>query len=268
MDIKATVLFVLYNNFDKAEPTVRSLEEQFDCSSVELIISDDCSKSYDTSMLQGLKERLSHNFADVRINTNEVNMGSVAHLNKLFSMVRGKYIIFCSPGDSFPNASAISRIIKEFDNSGALILTGRRCDCYAGHSKIRPGLLTALGLKFCPLILMNYMIRRHNLISSCCTAYSKGLFEKYGILDEDYRLLDDFPFIVSLLQRGCRIAFTKEIFLNHEMGSGVSTGENINPLILKDLELMQEKLLKEPAGLSKATVRYLKDAVSSRVRNS
>lgn len=264
MGIRATVLFVLYNNFDKAEPTVCSLEEQLDCSDVELIISDDCSGSYDTSLLQGLKDRLADRFADVRINVNETNMGSVAHFNKLFKMVRGKYILFCSPGDRFPAASAISGIIKDFEKSGAMILTGRRCDRYADHSKLRPGIFTALGLKLCPAVLMNYMVRHRNLISSCSTAYSKELFEKYGCLDEDYRLLDDFPFIVSLLKRGCRIAYTGRIFLEHDMGSGVSTGESIHPIILKDLELMQEKLLKDPKGLSKASIRYLEEAVSKR----
>ena len=264
MDIRATVLFVLYNNFDEAEPTLVSLQEQRDCSDVELIISDDCSKEYDTSVLEGLKERLGRNFADVRINVNEENMGSVAHFNKLFKLARGEYIIFCSPGDRFPTASTISRIIGDFKNSGELILTGRRRDCYGDHSKVRPGIFTELGLKFCSGILLNYMVQKRNLISSCCTAYSKGLFEKYGYLDEDYRLLDDFPFIVSLMQRGCRIAFTKEIFLEHEMGGGVSTGDHIHPIILKDLELMQDKLLADPKALSRTSIKHLKKAVEGR----
>lgn len=264
MDIRATVLFVLYNNFDEAEPTLLSLQEQRDCSDVELIISDDCSKEYDTSLLEGLKERLGKNFADVRVNVNEENMGSVAHFNKLFKLAHGEYIIFCSPGDRFPTASTISRIIRDFKDSGELILTGRRRDCYGDHSKVRPGIFTELGLKLCPGILLNYMVQKRNLISSCCTAYSKGLFEKYGYLDEDYRLLDDFPFIVSLMQMGCRIAFTKEIFLEHEMGGGVSTGDHIHPIILRDLELMQDKLLADPKGLSGASVKHLKRAVDGR----
>ena len=264
MDIKATIIFVLYNNFDEAEVTIRSLEEQRDCGEVELLISDDASSGYDTSVLEGLKERLGRNFADVRVNVNEENMGSVAHFNKTFRLARGKYYIFCSPGDRFPEAATVSHIIRDFEKSGAMILTGRRRDIYADHSKVRPGIFTRLGLKFCPGILMNYMVRKRNLISSCCTAYSPQLFEQYGYLDEDYRLLDDFPFIVSLLQRGAKIAFTKEIFLEHEMGGGVSSGEHIHPIILKDLELMQQKLLKNPAGLTKATLRYLEEEVSKR----
>ena len=264
MDIRASVLFVLYNNFDEAEPTLVSLEEQRDCSDVELIISDDCSKEYDTAQLESLKERLGRNFADVRINVNEENLGSVAHFNKLFKMARGEYMIFCSPGDCFPDKATISHIIRDFKNSGELILTGRRRDCYGDHSKVRPGIFTELGLKLFPGILLNYMVQKRNLISSCCTAYSKGLFDKYGYLDEDYHLLDDYPYIVSLLQRGAKIAFTKEIFLEHEMGGGVSTGDHIHPIILKDLELMQEKLLADPKGLSGASVKHLKDAVNRR----
>ena len=85
--------------------------------------------------------------------------------------------------------------------------------------------------------------------------------------DTRYRLLDDYPYIIRLLQQGARFAFTRRIFLEHAVGGGVSTGESIHPIILRDLEEMQEQLIREPQGLSKATLRHLEKAVAERKKS-
>ena len=193
------------------------------------------------------------------MNINETNMGTVAHMNRLFKEIDDGCIIFCSPGDAFPHKDTIANIVKRFERGGEPVLTGQRTDIKDGRRKTRPGALVGCALKFCPKLLMNYMIQKRNLISSCCTAYTKELFEKYGYLDEDYRLLDDFPYIVSLLQKGVRIGYTDEVFLEHSVGGGVSTGEEIHPVILKDLMTMLAKLKENPEGLSRRTMKSIEE---------
>ncbi len=262
--LRASILFVLYNNFDEAEVSLSSIAAQEGCGDVEVILSDDGSTAYDTAQLYTAAESLKGRFADVRVNINEENLGSVAHFNRLFEMARGDYIVFISPGDRFPSADTVAGILKDFEKSGAPVLTGRRRDMTGGSGRVRPFGITGFFLKHFPKLLMNYMVRRRNLISSCCTAYSKRLFSEYGMPDTRYRLLDDYPYIISLLQKGARFAFTRRIFLEHAVGGGVSTGETIHPIILKDLEEMQEQLLAHPQGLSKATLRHLEKAVAGR----
>ncbi len=262
--IRASILFVLYNNFDEADVSLSTIAAQEGCSDVEVILSDDGSTAYDTQLLGEAAEGLKGRFADVRVNVNEENMGSVAHFNRLFEMARGEYIVFISPGDRFPTPDTVAGILADFEKSGAPVLTGRRRDMRDARGRVRPFGITGFFLKHFPKALMNYMVKRHNLISSCCTAYSKRLFAEYGMPDTRYRLLDDYPYIISLLQRGARFAFTRRIFLEHAVGGGVSTGESIHPIILKDLETMQEQLLEEPRGLSRSTLRFLKKRVEAR----
>ncbi len=265
--LRASILFVLYNNFDEAEESLASIAAQEDCADVEVILSDDGSTAYDTAQLYRAAEGLKGRFADVRVNINEKNLGSVAHFNRLFELARGEYIVFISPGDRFPTSRTVAGILGDFEKSGVPILTGRRRDMRDARGRVRPFAITGFFLKHFPKALMNYMIRRHNLISSCCTAYSKRLFAEYGMPDTRYRLLDDFPYIIRLLQQGARFAFTRRIFLEHAVGGGVSTGESIHPIILRDLEEMQEQLLREPQGLSKATLRHLEKAVAERKKS-
>ena len=262
---RASIIFVFYNNFDEAEPTFASIEEQ-DCAGedVELILSDDGSTKYDRSLLEKAAERMRSRYPQVKVNLMPENVGTVAHLNRTFQIAEGKYYVFCSPGDRFPEKNTVSNILSRFEKGGELILTGRRRDVGEKGSRIMPPALLGPALRICPRLLMNYRIRRHNLISSCCTSYSRELIERYGGPDEDYRLLDDFPYFVSLLQKGVRFGFTEEIFLEHSVGGGVSTGQSIHPLILKDLELMQEKLLREPTGLYASPVSFLRKQIEDR----
>ncbi|MCR4585745.1 MAG: glycosyltransferase family 2 protein [Lachnospiraceae bacterium] len=254
--MKATVLFLSYNNFDEAAVTVDSLMKQ-SWRDAEIVLSDDASTEDHAGLIYAAAERLRTHFKNVRVNINETNMGTVAHMNKLFKQIDSGCIIFCSPGDAFPHEDTLANIVKRFERGGELVLTGQRTDIYPDRKKTRPGAVVGLALKLCPKLLMNYMIRKHNLISSCCTAYTTKLFEQYGYLDEDYRLLDDFPFIISLLQRNVRIGWTDEVFLEHSIGGGVSTGSAIHPVILEDLLTMLRKLRDNPAGLSRRTLRSI-----------
>jgi GT2 family glycosyltransferase len=259
--MKTTVLFLSYNNFDEAAVTVDSLMKQ-SYTDAEIVLSDDASTKDHAGLIYEAAERLRGHFKNVRVNINEKNMGTVAHMNRLFKEIDNGCIIFCSPGDAFPHADTIANIVKRFEEGGELVITGQRSDISGGKKKTRPGALVGAALKCCPKLLMNWMIRNRNLISSCCTAYTKELFEKYGYLDEDYRLLDDFPFIISLLQRGVKIGWTPEVFLEHSMGGGVSTGEEIHPVILKDLMTMLKKLKENPAGLSRLTMKSIEDRLT------
>ncbi|MCR5119864.1 MAG: glycosyltransferase [Lachnospiraceae bacterium] len=259
--MKTTVLFLSYNNFDEAAVTVDSLMRQT-YTDAEIVLSDDASTEDHAGLIYEAAEKLRGHFKNVRVNINEKNMGTVAHMNRLFKEIDSGCIIFCSPGDAFPHEDTIANIVRRFEAGGELVLTGQRTDISNGKRKTRPGALVGAALKFCPKKLMNYMVRKRNLISSCCTAYTKELFEKYGYLDEAYRLLDDFPFIVSLLQKGVKIGYTSEVFLEHSMGGGVSTGEGIHPVILEDLMTMQRKLLEYPEGLEEKTLKLIKERLA------
>ena len=110
-----------------------------------------------------------------------------------------------------------------------------------------------------PKKTLRYLITKRNQISGCAVIYTKKLFETYGRFDEDYRLLDDFPYYVMLLQKGGKIPYVHQLYTDHPMG-GVSNTK-VHPQILADLRTMQRKLLAKPEGLDEATVAWLKKNV-------
>lgn len=43
-----------------------------------------------------------------------------------------------------------------------------------------------------------YIMKYGNFVSGASTYYKKEIFDKYGLFDEKYKLLEDYPFYVNL----------------------------------------------------------------------
>lgn len=262
---RATIYILVYNNVDELDRTVQGVIEQ-DYENVEVIISDDGSTKYDTAVLNTYAEKIRQRYKDVKVNINQQNVGTVKHLNKVFKLATGDIFITCSSGDCFKSSSAVSDIVKHFEKTGELIATARRIDRYNTGDKVRPGAFLGLLLKLCPRKLAYYMIRKKNLISGACTYYRRELFEKYGYHDEDYHLVEDYPYYVSLLLKGEKIGFINKPVMIHTIG-GVSTGK-IHPSIYKDIELMREKLYQSEYSFDAKTKAYLKQCHDSKMKDN
>lgn len=256
-----SILILVYNNIDGLERTVNSVLAQT-YSSAEIILSDDGSTNYDTSRLTQYADRLRERFPKVILNCNPVNVGTVKHLNRVIAMAEGKYLFNCSSGDQFYDSHTVENLTLQMEAAGASWITGQRMDVYpGGRKKRRPGFLTGFAIKYLPGALLNYMVKKRNVLSGSCTFPSKALFEAYGPYDEAYHLVEDYPYYVMLLQeRQMPLWYAKPVIV-HEIG-GVSTGR-VHPSIYKDIEKMREKLLQNPKGLWPGTIAFLRQCVSA-----
>lgn len=252
---KVTVYILVYNNEDGMEKTVESVLLQ-DMDDMQIIISDDGSTKYDTSLLKKYQDRLKERFQDVELLLNPENVGTVKHINKVLSCSTGKYLIPLSSGDAFATGNVVSSAVGILEKTGRLILASRYIDMYLnGRSKVRPNLVTGLRLKFMPKQLMNYMIRKRNLISGCAVVYSRDLFEQYGFFDEKYHLVEDYPYYIKLLGQGLKFGWMGKPITIHEIG-GVSTGK-VHPSIYKDIDLMREELYQHKEDYDRKTRAFL-----------
>lgn len=234
-----TIFILVYNNADELPSTIDSVMNQT-YADAEVILSDDGSKNYDTKILEEYADFLRKKFRQVKVNINEQNAGTVKHLNKVLKMAEGKYLLSCSSGDCFAGDHTVEKIVRLFEKKNCMILTTRREDAGNNKKKRRPSHLLGIALKLCPDRLLGYMINKKNVISGCCTFYRKDLFEKYGLFDEQYFLVEDYPYYVMLLQKKVRFGWSGMVSIRHRMG-GVSTGK-VHPAIYQDIERMRANL--------------------------
>ncbi len=241
-----TVFIMIYNNVDALEETVASVMMQ-DYADMEVILSDDGSTKYDTDILREYEKRLKTVFKNVKIHLCGENIGTVRHLNRIIGIASGKYLFSCSCGDCFARKDTVSSLVAQMEKKNALILTTRRIDRYPDRDKTRPARWVGWALDLCPERLCDHMINKRNLLSGCCTFYTKELFDKYGLFDERYRLVEDYPYYISLLKKGVKIPHHDMITVVHRMSGGVSTG-NVHPQVWKDIENLKETWGKDAAN--------------------
>ena len=71
-----------------------------------------------------------------------------------------------------------------------------------------------------------------NMIVGCCTAQSRELIDKYGMFDERYRIIEDYPRYLRLSREGVRIHFFDRVVVKYRMG-GVSSQARFNEVYEK-----------------------------------
>ncbi|RDU22118.1 glycosyltransferase [Anaerosacchariphilus polymeriproducens] len=257
-DILVSIPILIYNNSTFLKKTVDSVLKQT-YPSMEVIISDDCSKNYDEVLIEKQKRRLEEQGIKVIINHNEENIGTVKHLNKVIDIMTGQIMCNLACGDCFYNKDTIRTIVKHFQNSNYLVLTAKRMCINEENEKelfILPSKVEQRIIEKSRKKTLNLICNR-NVISGSVTYYHRNVFEKYGKFDERMRLLEDWPYYIKLLMANEKIGFLDEITILYRWG-GVSNSKKRHPLLIKDEEiLINEILLKNKNKFTLSTRRML-----------
>ena len=102
-----------------------------------------------------------------------------------------------------------------------------------------------------------YIMKYGNFVSGASTYYKKEIFDKYGLFDEKYKLLEDYPFYVNLAFNNEKIGYIDYPTIQYELG-GISTASNRNPLLDQDyVTLFKDVLSQKDIHLSHMTKRAL-----------
>ena len=233
-----SIIVMLYRDISGLNHVLQSLSEQ-SYQNIELIVSDDASGEFTKKDISDITEKYENRFTKVIVNKNNKRLGTVAHLNKAINLSSGEIILSIGEDDYFAGDMIIEKAVRYFtDNTDCLMLTGLRLDEY--DQKVRPckyvrRLLKRKNQQSLRKILLRVLMIG---ISGCGTFYSKRLFEKYGMHDERFYLVEDAPFFVKMANDDVRIDVLDEICCIHTAG-GVSQLEpdtKINPDVQRDYD--------------------------------
>lgn len=238
-----TVNMLTYNNFIYLEQALESVFSQT-YPNIELIISDDGSTNFDLEYIEELCSRRSKNIQNINIIHHENNIGTVKNFNNGINVSKGEYLIGLSSDDIFYDNNVISNVVNFFIETGADIVTCKRLICDSEMKNELNVLPEESDIKY--LVSKDKLLYQRlcysNYISGACTYYSKKIFDKYGLFDEKYNLLEDYPFYLKLAREEEKIYFYNGITVKYRLG-GVSTS-GINPkLKLDSLKTIKEEIL-------------------------
>ena len=256
MNIEATIIVMVYKNLDQVRQTLDSIKKQI-YSNYEVIVSDDGSPNYTQEDFDKITEQYKNEFTYFKLINNGINRGTVKHFNSLIKQAKGTIICPLSSGDQFYNENSLQEIMNAFDQEDKLIYTSKRMIKKENSIEYYPSLYQ-VSLLDQSNHFFEYIMKYGNFVSGASTYYKKEIFDKYGLFDEKYKLLEDYPFYVNLAFNNEKIGYIDYPTIQYELG-GISTASNRNPLLDQDyVTLFKDVLSQKDIHLSYTAKRALK----------
>lgn len=231
-EIKKTQYTVILTNYNGEEYIYNALDSIFiqDYPNIQLIITDDSSTNFDQSSLEKyINKHKKTNIKDVRIIVNEKNLGTVKTLNNALKKATGEFLLFFASDDQLVNERVLSNFSVAFKDRRKNIITSQWIICDRNLKPIKKYLSSMEAGYFNIARVKHQFFRlcKSNIYGAGATSYRTTLFQKYGIFDEKYRLLEDWPFWLRISWNKEKIFYENFEGLYHR-GGGISESQKLS----------------------------------------
>ncbi len=217
-----SVLVLCYKNKDLLLGMLNSIFMQ-DYPRIQLIVSDDGSADFNVDEITNyINKRKRLNIESVDVLKNEVNMGTVKHIDKAYKYIKGDYFIFTAADDRFHNKSVFTDYVNAFlENEKAVWLVGR-ANLVTPDYKTTVQTMPAVNDKPFfqsgdPIKLYSRWSRRSMAIP-CSMAFKANAVELVGGFDLNYRYSEDWPLVLKLLRSNNMPIFLDKVTAIHSKG--------------------------------------------------
>lgn len=233
-----TIVVLTYYKFDGIKKNLESIAKQ-DYTEFEVIIQDDGSPNFDRAYLEELAENTLGEIPWM-VHQNEKNMGTVRSFNAAVELAKGEYIFPLSQDDHFQDGTAVRHIAEYLErHTDCVACTSRRVGETSGH--IYPEEKDIMMLKDWDREELWMRVLYENFISGSTIYYRKSFLQERGGFDTDFLLVEDYPFVASMILENQRIGFLDEITICYGE-DGVSNGKP-SEKILNDRMKLYDKFI-------------------------
>ncbi len=240
-NILVSIIILTYNNLDCLSKALESCLNQ-NYPLMEIVISDDGSKAFDAKKVKDIIKRTCGD-KKIIVRHSEKNEGTVRNFNKAIALANGEIIVPLACDDFFYNEEVISKIVDFFRQNDYLVVTSRQLHKKAdGRRLILPHLLDEKRIKSENGYKIWLSISAFPCyVGGSCTYYRKDVFKRYGLFDETYLLLEDWPYYLKILEHDRKIGFLDCITIQHNAGgvSAPKSGKRNSKLVNDDIKCIE-----------------------------
>lgn len=226
-----SVIVVTFNSSETVLDTLDSIYLQT-YTPLELIVSDDHSKDNTIEKVNGWIDSHQERFEHVQVIESSENTGVAPNCNRGFSVAKGDFVQIIA-GDDLLLPNAIAEKVAFAENHGydyVLCKTepfGENQQnvkavqkwCEEGYRIIREGYASQLDHIFCD-----------NFIAGPSGAFYRSSFLRgFGGFDEDYPMLEDYPFIYRYIKNGNELYLLDKVLSKYRISNSSLSGASKNP---------------------------------------
>jgi GT2 family glycosyltransferase len=228
---KITIITLTYKNSHLLDTAISSVNSQVINSKyvVEYLVVDDGSPNFSR---ENIEAQLEESPFQCRLIINPKNLGTVKSFNRAILESSGDVIIPLSADDEFYDSYVIRDIIHAFDRGEDLIITGLRV---AACDNEELSCLPSKGdrILFSDREALLHKISNGNIISGASTYYRRIVFDRIGLFDQNYKLMEDLPFFLKALSSGVDITLLSRKVIKYGV-NGISSAAVTNLLFKAD----------------------------------
>lgn len=233
MNKRFSVIVPCYKNSQYLHDCIDSIIEQ-DYDEIELIIAEDGGGNFDADYFRGyIENNKKENVVRYEVYSNECNLGTVKNLNCALRKSTGRYIKLIAADDALAAKNVLSGVASAIEKSsdGCIV-----CDVIMCNNELKflykyesdyYNMIAQMSPDDC--LKNNCIINRINAVG---IFFRKDFFEKYGLFDEKYRLMEDWPKWLELYDAGGIIEYYPYTATKRRVATGVVA--NNNPYYLSD----------------------------------
>lgn len=225
-----SVIILTYKHGNYLYETIDSVLSQ-DYPNIEIIIAEDGDPLFKREAIElYLDKNAGVNIKNIVFSINEENMGTVKNINNAIQKSSGGYIKIIAGDDTYPNKEVFSKQIESLGISpSALLVVGDMNECdSAMNIKYEVGFGYESKEYFDNRDLLLRIITREKpqLLSTQAICFRRVYFEKYGLFDDNFRLIEDLPMAVKIVTQNIEFSYINFPCVNHRGAVGVSSTDN------------------------------------------
>lgn len=235
-----SIIVITYNSSKYVLETLESAKAQT-YQNIELIISDDGSTDKTIEICEKWLAENKDRFIDSQIITVEKNTGIPANCNRGVKASHGEWIKLIAGDDVLLN-NCIKDNIDHVRNSDIKILFSKlRIFDKKAQYDMRPSVVTFFQKESDEQFKM---LLEYNHIGNTPTSFiAKKVIEQVGYFDEEFFLIEDYPFWIKCVQYGNRIHFMNKLTVLYRLhDSSVDFSERIKNNLVNNVDYRNEVL--------------------------
>ena len=269
-----SVIIIHYNQPDFWKTAVASVLSQM-YPMIELVFADDCSDKVQKKDVEDyIRENRKKNLLSFSVIFNKSNLGTVKNINNAILTCNGEYVLFFAADDALCDEHVLEHFAEALDGVPedvcGVFAKSLDCDMELVPRKTDPVSL-GIEMEFGQLSAWEQYRRLTQKCQFCigATAFKSKKLQNYLPLDENYYLIEDWPFALRVTRSGERFCFSDFNALFYRDGgisrpighrSEVATARIIHDhLLLYDQEILPYTKRLTIKELRDITERYDKD---------
>lgn len=230
-----TCVLITYKQSTFLYDCIDSILQQ-DKVKVQLIVADDGTPDYSFEEIERyIENNRSESLVSAIYIHHKKNVGTVRNINSAIKLATGEYLKIIGGDDAYPDKDVFFCQKECLDQSSKiLVVVGKLIDTDENLNPIFNPRIDSGNQMLMRIFDMDYVEARKEMnarnlfpIANQASCFRKEFFDKYGLCDERYRVVEDAELALRVLEHKNEAVALDKICVYHRQKGGISTSKKM-----------------------------------------